>query len=956
MRGQTDVSGDPGEAPRSGAALLREVGRNAPADGDLEGARIKSRSRALLFGEKAEPVRLGRLELLTRIGAGGMGEVYVAHDRELGRKVAVKLVRPDVDAERSDASARIIREAQAMARLTHPNVVRIYDVGRVGARVYITMEFVEGSTLDVWLAARPREVRDVLHHFIQAGRGLEAAHRKGLVHRDFKPANVLVADDGRVLVADFGLARPLDADAAASAADMTLPMRDAAECPDSTQRQETTRGSVAGTPAYMSPEQLRGGPVDARSDIFSFCVALYEALAGRRPFTGHTAESLHAAIVAGTLAPPPRGAAGRVLAVVGRGLAFDPARRFASMTELLATLERALRRPGRAAVAVGLAVFAATAGLASLTTDDPCATAGSALDAAWNDARKARLRETFAATALPYADAGWARVEVVLDAYAAAWRTARTRACAAGEARGERSTPVTDLRIACLERRARSFRSLVDALARADAATVGAAVEAAAALPALELCDDAESLVHAVRPPEQPEQALAVSRARTALAEAEAELAAGRYRAGAALAEAVFGRREALAYEPLRAEALALRGRARAFTGELAAAERDLLDAAELAEANRHDELAATVWLELVRLANRQLGDPSRAEAWIRRARAAQRRLGDLPAGRTQVLVEQGLLDYRERRFAASEQALRAAIAAHADSGGGQLVLGKLMNNLANTLEASGRREDARAAFVRAAASVEEALGPDHPEYARVLHDFGVFLTVAGEFDEAEVRLEQARRIAAGAHGPPHPIVGRIHISQVQLALARGDLAGASRHAEAAVRIYEMSLPEGHPDRVDAVVARGTVRYSLGELEPALADFKAASERLRRAPSPDRSALAIAACDVAETLVALGRHDAARTAFDEVEWHLARGPVVDHDLEARVLTGRARVAFAGGDVPAAARSIAAALELRRRLPDDPQARAELEAAHAEIRAALAAQTVRDAGRPQSPSP
>lgn len=182
---------------------LREV----PDVLDLEGARIKARARALLFGGGGETLRVGRLEVLSRVGAGGMGEVYAAWDVELGRKVAVKLVRFDIDGEGGEASARIVREARLMAQLTHPNVVRIYDVGRVDGRVYIVMEFVEGMTLGAWLGRPPRPWREIVDCFLLAGRGLAAAHRMGLVHRDFKPANVLVGDDGRVLVADFGLAR-----------------------------------------------------------------------------------------------------------------------------------------------------------------------------------------------------------------------------------------------------------------------------------------------------------------------------------------------------------------------------------------------------------------------------------------------------------------------------------------------------------------------------------------------------------------------------------------------------------------------------------------------------------------------------------------------------------------------------------------------------------------------------
>jgi len=262
---------------------------------------------------------LGRYTVRDRIGRGGIGEVYAAHDPELDRIVALKMLRPGLAGESPEARARFQREAQAMARLSHPNVVAVYDVGAVGERVYVAMELVEGPTLEAWLLERPRGWREVVEVFLQAGRGLEAAHAAGLVHRDFKPSNVIVGD--RVRVADFGLAR------VAADAEPTGPM-----APTALEGVVTETGAALGTPAYMAPEQRAGGPPSAQSDQYSFAVALYEALYGSRPAAGEPPRK-------GFHRLPPR-----VRRILHRALSSHPAERYPSMSDLLRDLSRATLR------------------------------------------------------------------------------------------------------------------------------------------------------------------------------------------------------------------------------------------------------------------------------------------------------------------------------------------------------------------------------------------------------------------------------------------------------------------------------------------------------------------------------------------------------------------------------------------------------------------------------------
>ena len=258
-------------------------------------------------GSPAPELAVGRYRLLQLVGRGGMGEVYAAYDPELDRRVAIKILRADARADNNVEAARLAREAQAVARLSHPNVVAIYDVGSSAGRMFLAMELVEGETLAVWLAQHTRTTSEILSMFLMAGRGLAAAHRAGIVHRDFKPQNVMVARDGSARVMDFGLA------AAGGGPGQTHQVR------------LTKAGAILGTPLYMSPEQMVGQTVDPRADQFSFCVALWEALHGARPFEGSTVLELRGDVLAGRPRPGPLRSRvpRRIQAALLRGLAVD---------------------------------------------------------------------------------------------------------------------------------------------------------------------------------------------------------------------------------------------------------------------------------------------------------------------------------------------------------------------------------------------------------------------------------------------------------------------------------------------------------------------------------------------------------------------------------------------------------------------------------------------------------
>lgn len=327
------------------------------------------------------PERIGRFEIKGRLGAGGMGMVFEGRDTTLDRRIAVKLLRLDDTGSQSDeASARLLREAQALARLSHPNVIQVYEVGTWREQVFVAMEFIDGQTFEDWQRDPDLPWQEVLRAYVDAGRGLMAAHDAGIVHRDFKPSNVMRARDGRVVVLDFGLARHThegaeseldDPDddfesrvtrrrASASASMWRRTLDDAIGTP------LTATGAVMGTPAYMAPEQHEGLHTDARTDQFAFCVALYEALYGERPFEGGSLAMLASAVIEGRVRPAPEytRVPNWAREVLLRGLAVDPAKRYDSMHELLEALDqvpergRRLRLALAAAGAVGLGLAA----------------------------------------------------------------------------------------------------------------------------------------------------------------------------------------------------------------------------------------------------------------------------------------------------------------------------------------------------------------------------------------------------------------------------------------------------------------------------------------------------------------------------------------------------------------------------------------------------------------------
>ncbi|MFY0535249.1 serine/threonine-protein kinase [Nannocystis pusilla] len=530
---------------------------------------------------------LGRYVVLGPRGTGAMGVVYDAYDPELDRKVALKLLRSHDGA----STSRMIREARALAKLSHANVVTVHDVGWVPTAetsdelLFIAMELVEGVDLGRWLAARRRSWPEIRRAFVAAGRGLVAAHEAGLVHRDFKPANVLVGNDGVVKVADFGLAAPTGSVAA--------PSLDGDE----------SLGGVVGTPRYMAPEIHAGGAADARADLYAFCIALFEALHGAPPLSARAKRS----------SSPPSDA---------RSLDHRPAAsdRRTSIASWLAgsrsiprTVIRRWRRssrswsrspPGEGSRTLSLTaagLIAVSAAAFWPTAPSPEVLARRQIDEVWSPAAKEQLRRATTKSERSFAEASAATVERTIDAYAEAWIAGYVDAHRAS-ARGEHSTTLLDLRLSCLRRRLAALQAQIQVLASADDEVALKAVDAVARLPSVDRCADLEALRSRVEVPESPTAMAAVAELRQRLVEVDALERAGSYQEG--LRKATRARADALAlasdHPPVLAEALLRHGLLAERTGDFATAETELVTAAELAESVGHDEIATVAAAELL--------------------------------------------------------------------------------------------------------------------------------------------------------------------------------------------------------------------------------------------------------------------------------------------------------------------------------------------------------------------
>jgi tetratricopeptide (TPR) repeat protein len=759
--GDAGAGSPPGAAPPQ--AVPREDVTGYVDDGDRGPSAARAWDDRPTEPASAEPAVLymgrsiGRFIVLRELGRGGMGVTYVAYDEVLDRKVAIKLVRADVMDEQ--AHTRLQREARALARLAHPNIVAVYDVGLHESQAFIAMELVRGQTVNAWLAAQPRSWTDVLSVFRQAAEGLSAAHAAGLVHRDVKPANIIVGDDGRVRVLDFGLAQL----GAPGEEPHRTPLPDTGKL----DAQLTETGSLVGTLAYMAPEHLDLGIADARSDQFALCVSLFEALYHRQPFAGSTPRARLALMAQGAIAevPVPSPVPAWLHAAVVRGLAFEPEARWPSVDALLAELAREPARPRSRGAWIAATAMAAVAAAAAVSVvvvyrdHAVCTGAQAQIDEVWNRQQRAAIEQAMLATGVSYAAATWQRTAAVLDRYAADWVAAHTDACEATAVREEQSEDVLDQRMQCLARRKRSLRALVGELARIDAESIVRATEAAGHLPLISACGDIEHLRTRIEPPRDARVAAQVEALEAELSRAEQLQELGRYEQGRAVAQAAVAGAAGLGYPAIEGRARLRLGMLQLALGAYQPAEADLRQAHLLARIAGDHEAALQAATQLVFLLSAHVSRLDDGEDWALHVRAelpwvsseAQQASSSNTLGVLALLQgkHEQAIELCSQALTLWEQALGPEHPENANA----------LNNLGLVFHALRKPAESAEHHRRALAIRERALGPEHPRVARSLNNLGGALYLQGKYAEATGHYVRSLGIAESALGAEHPLV-----------------------------------------------------------------------------------------------------------------------------------------------------------------------------------------------------
>jgi eukaryotic-like serine/threonine-protein kinase len=805
--------------------------------------------------------QLGRYLILSRLGTGGMGVVYAAYDPDLDRKVAIKLLRRGSSdpARRDAAQSRLMQEARAMARLAHPNVITVHDVSEVDGRAFVAMEYVDGETLDQVLAEEHRDWRELLAILLDAGRGLAAAHAAGVIHRDFKPENVMLDRAGRVRVMDFGLAGGIEANGSGSGQfkgmspeDIELATHSTGTGDLSTASVSTSGGAavkIVGTPAYMAPEQHEGSATDARTDQFSFCVTLYEALYGVRPFRGDTPPEVAAAIKASEVRAPPEGS--RVPTwlhgVILRGLSVQPEDRYPSMRALLVALRadpairrrRWLARGALALLAVPAAFGIREAVLA--WTADPCAGASARLEKTWGESHRGHARVAFEAVDKPYAADAWHSVAGSLDQYATSWLEMHRDACEANKVRGEQSDELLDLRMQCLSRRLAELDALVDLLREADDALVRTSVEASYALVPVDVCADVDALRAPVPPPDAADARTVLEDVRQQLAQIKALEDAGRLSDAVAQVPQTVEQARELGYAPLLAEALLQHGRLGWSLSDLDTSERLLREAIQVAAQGKHHEAEARAWVTLVMVvgygkAKTELGDEiaNAAVAAVSRAGGSVELRAELASSRGAVALQRNQFEEAEALFSESLALERLRF------GKDHPKAANALNNLSIVMMKTKRYDEAGQALRAAIAVYEETYGEKHPKVARLRFNLAGAAASIGRYEEAQTQAQRALEICLRDFGPDHVETGLASIVLADLALRQRRFEDAKMHAANAVRIIEAQLGE-HPYLAVGHHSLGAALRELGEHPKAIEQLEVAmalAERTFEASDP----------------------------------------------------------------------------------------------------------------------
>lgn len=833
--------------------------------------------------ERGEAV--GRYVVLNTLGAGGMGIVLAAYDTTLNRRVALKLLHAHTSKD-PENHARLLREAQALARLSHPRVVSVYDVGELQGQVFIAMEFIDGPNLRQWLRAEERTATQILKAFRGAGKGLLAAHDAGIVHRDFKPDNIIIGPDGRAYVTDFGLAleanvtpEPVGAGTASRSASYRL----------------TETGAVMGTPSYMPIEQHAGLTTDHRSDQFSFCVSLFEALHGVRPFSGTNADELCLAIGRFDLPASPSTVPRRVRRALARGLSPKAEDRFPSMRALL----RALAPPTRSSrtwIVGGVGGLALGAALVGLTdpSDPPCASAGDRVAAVYGPEQRRQLLSAFTATGRPYAQSSFDATAEALDTFAARWATSAKSACLASD-RGEQSDHMLDLRMLCLERGLLPLSATIELLSTVEPNEVRHAAKIASSLPDLMLCDDLEALPKLAILPSTPEQAHDAETLLPVLERIRTLVIADRLDAGEALLDAHAAEFERSTYPLVQAMHLAWQGR--------------LLF-------ERHDERTLEV-LEHAHLLALEHGL-------------------DVQASRTATVLgswhsSRNHLDISLRWFDSAAALGRAA--------GSSRLQATAASTSARAYRQAGRHDEAVAQSLLALELTKDDAAFGLGGRVELLLSHADSLQARADGDDGTAQLREARALIAGLDDDSF-VIAKIENNLNERAAKRGDYEAASRHAEEALRIVGLHYGRNSHRYAIMLTNAAIPQMEQGDLDAALDRFTEAYNIVSTPPQYPMGRTQVL-LNLVSLLLIDGRTSQLRPRLDTLTSLVHEQHLEGTEMHALELQLRVSLELADGQIEAAHKHGTEALEIMQGLFTDTQPRsvdAQITMAHVELEA------------------
>ncbi len=839
------------------------------------------------------PDVLGRYLLRRTLGAGGMGVVYEAFDPELDRAVALKVLRPELGSQA--LQERLVHEARSLARLSHPNVVSVYDIGRSGPHVFLVMDLIRGGSLRRWLAT-PRTLDDTLDVFEQAAEGLVAAHSVGLVHRDFKPENVLLTPDGHARVSDFGLAFSVD---------------------------RAPQAISEGSPAYMAPEQLAGAQADARSDQFSYGVCLAEAVGV--------------------------GAPRWLVKLIARATQVEPNRRFESVGALLAALRRG-RRLGRvkrfvAPVAVlSLVALAATAWQLERrhAVAEACRAEAEEVAQEWNPAASARLQAAFERTESPLAARSWQSSAAVFNRYATDWAAARVRACEAARLDHRESEALFAQKANCLTDRRQYLHSVLATLGRVDAAMLERVPAVLQTLAPISACDDARVLALAPLPPKAA-VADQVRAARGLIADSVATVSAGHYADGLRAALGAVAAARQTHDLPAVADALLAAGTAHGRSGAVAEARAALEEAASAAAAGHAEPTEVRAWVQLMHFVGvdgKHGEDGFRYNEYAEAVLATMPQAAELEAERLSWLS--ALLVDHKRFDEARRASERQRAVAETQLGRSHRLYAGALDGLAGVLSGQGKNRDALPIQQQACEALERELGTPHPQLALCLSNWAALQANVGDHEASLALKARALEMFQALPGHPgHEAMTHRNVARSLLELGRLDEAEREM-AEAAALSHtdgdELALArlrgEALRRRGDWVGALGEFRRavalsekgsSAGRIEPLLAFAAAAQKQGLAAEAAAATELGLTLSTtvygensfrlaeplrlVAEQLAAQHRGDDARRAAERA-WQVLADAQVEPVVRARVQFTLARLL--GDPEPARATELAQA--------------------------------------------